>query len=98
MVNVEAWKPLSKAFFKLNVDVAVDGNGKQIGSDIVVRDEEGIVRLAASLVFYGVFTADIAEAKAFLEELRLTVDRDWLLLLVEFDALNVGAATKQRMN
>ncbi|KAK0599430.1 hypothetical protein LWI29_005192 [Acer saccharum] len=75
--------------FKLNIDAALDYDNCRYGAGMVIRDDRGIVVVAAALSFFGKVSMDITEAKAILEGLLLTNNLGLFPMSVKSDALEV---------
>ncbi|KAL5782965.1 hypothetical protein ACOSP7_007994 [Xanthoceras sorbifolium] len=85
---VPRWSPPSTGF-KVNVDAAVDAVSSRFGVGIVIRDQQGCLKAASSLVFRDFFSVVAAEAKAVLEGFRLAVVSCFSPFCVESDSLQV---------
>ncbi|KAL5732966.1 hypothetical protein ACOSQ2_032658 [Xanthoceras sorbifolium] len=75
--------------FKINIDAAVDIGRGLSGGEVVLMDVAGVVLEAAALVFEGIISAEIAEAKAVLGGLTLAKEKGWFPISVESDSLVV---------
>ncbi|KAL5781808.1 hypothetical protein ACOSP7_006837 [Xanthoceras sorbifolium] len=87
--SVCRWSVPPLGFFKINVDAAVVAGKGCFSGGMVVRDAFGVVLDAAALVFSGLFSVEVSEAKAILAGLSLAVEKGWFSLIIESDALNV---------
>ncbi|KAL5830904.1 hypothetical protein ACOSQ4_016258 [Xanthoceras sorbifolium] len=85
---VPRWSPPSSGF-KINVDAAVDAASGRFGVGFVIRNHQGRLKAASSLVFRDFFSVVAAEAKAVLEGFRLTVASCFFPFCVESDFLQV---------
>ncbi|KAL5772618.1 hypothetical protein ACOSQ2_012542 [Xanthoceras sorbifolium] len=89
LVEGNGWTKPADDTFRLNVDAAVVRDSSVFGLGIVVRDDCGMPVFAAAIAERGLVSVEAAEAKAILEGLRVAVQRDFLPIAIESDALNV---------
>ncbi|KAK3230053.1 hypothetical protein Dsin_001934 [Dipteronia sinensis] len=87
--GAKVWTLLVSGSFKLNVDTTLDSDISRYGAGLVIRNDRGLIIVAAALSFNGNVPVDIAEAKAVLEGLLIAIDLVIFPLCIESDAYGV---------
>ncbi|KAL5733119.1 hypothetical protein ACOSQ2_032811 [Xanthoceras sorbifolium] len=85
----KTWLPPPFGCYKLNVDAAFNHQKRAAGLGVVVRDDCGVPRVAASWFLKGIMDIEVGEAMALLEGLKVAIDRNLFPLLIESDSSNV---------
>ena len=79
-------------FYKINVDGAIAGEGNLSCVGVVIRDCRGLVVAACSKVLNGAFAAEVTEALAVEEGVRLAKELELSQVIIEFDSVMVVEA------
>ena len=85
------WPPPPE-FYKINVDGATGGERNLSCAGVVIRDCRGLVVAACSKVLNGAFTAEVSEALAVEEGVRLAKELDLSQVIIESDSVVVVEA------
>lgn len=89
------WTPPLPGWLKANWDAALDTRNNRIGVGIVVRDEDGFVKVAHAKSFPYINDSEVAETIGAWQAVSLCYDRGWTGIIFEGDAVNVVGALKK---
>ncbi|KAK8621803.1 hypothetical protein V6N13_081236 [Hibiscus sabdariffa] len=83
------WRKPTSDTINLNIDVAFDMHMGRAAIGIVVRDRNGFVLAGRASMLEGSHTAETAEAYAFQEGVKLTLNKVWQQVVLEGDAIGI---------
>ena len=83
------WMAPPPEYYKINIDGAIVGERSMSYAGVVIRDSRGLVIVAGSKVLNGAYVAEVTEALAVEEGIRLAKELELLQVIIEYDSVVV---------